>query len=122
MAVIVAKQTRGPGTLRSAWRDVRGVAQPNTDYVITPLLDQADIEDASFVMTLAIEASNDGVGPLDYLEYGSTFQLGGNDRNGNPITTVPVFHHSTSSNPPSFIRAMVVLPRALSIGLDISLA
>lgn len=123
MAVIVAKQTRGPGTVRSAWRDIRGIAQPDTAYVMTPLLDQADIDDPTIELTLTIEVSDDGVGARDYVLYSNTFQLGRVNRHtGQAIHTAPSFQYTTSSDPPNFIRAMTVLPRSMSVGLDISLS
>lgn len=111
MTVIAPKQLRGPGTVGVTQAATGAI--PNTSYHFLALMDAADIADPTLTITLRLF--------LDArLVWGSNnWTCGVVDRHGAPVT--PNFFYSCPQTPPTNFRAEVDLPKAINIGLDVTL-
>jgi hypothetical protein len=114
VAVIAAKQLRGvapfPNTV-GITRSAAG-AQPMTTYRFLALMDAVDIADPTIVIPTRLFLDAKKV-------YDQPLSCGVRDRRGN--FQAPSFEISTSAVPPANYRVEVDLPRALNIGLDVTL-
>lgn len=111
MAVIAPKQSRGPGTV-GVTRPATN-AHPSTQYQFTALMDAADIQDVSLVIGIRLLLDARIVWQGDW-------NCGAKDRNGAFIA--PNFTYACPESPPTNFRVEADLPRAVNLGLDVTLA
>lgn len=112
MAVIVPKASRGPG-LVGVTRPATN-ATPGTTYRFLALMDAADIADPTLLLTglrLILDAR---------VVWEGDWQCGvAKDRQG--IFIPPNFYYGCPQDAPVNYRVEVTLPRAVNLGLDVSL-
>jgi hypothetical protein len=114
MAVIAPKAMRGPG-LVGVTRPATN-AQPNTQYQFVALMDAADIADPTLVLTglkLLLDAR---------VVWQGDWQCGTSVDKHTGAFLPPHFEYACPEAPPANYRVEVTLPRAVNIGLDVSLA
>ena len=112
MTTVLNRTNRGPGLISFGPVDVSAQVQPNTDYIITPIVTNAVRDDAT--LAIPVKLVLDGVVVRD-----EVWHFGQTDRNGNPV--VPSLDYGTGGVPPTLVAGSMDLPRQVSIGLDVSL-
>jgi hypothetical protein len=120
MTVVLPKQPRGPGALDSGWLDVSARLHPGVTYSLTALMDAADMQDATLVLTgLTLQLADSAAGANARTVWQTaTWTCGTTDRNGNPAA--PACAWSSGDTPKAFVRATITLPRSVPFGLDLS--
>lgn len=121
MAEVFTKRNRQPGTIVSASTVVQaGVV----GFQAVVLMNAADIADPTLEIRFACEGTYDPSGLVWVTIVSKVWQCGARDRAGNFIT--PTFRYEqrdSNGNPvniPLRVRALLDIPRMLSIGLDVS--
>jgi hypothetical protein len=123
VTVVVAKQNRSGVLLSPAFDPapvIGGPIQPNTNYVMTALMDAADIADPTLVLTnITLQASYDGGATWRILRGPEDWTCGARNRQG--VVVAPYLNWGGGDPPfPNRFRMGVTLPRTLSFGLDLA--